>query len=82
MGLVSVDQFLLKSGTFTTSETAHNIKSRWRSIQTSIAETAEHIVAGAGELHLEIGLKDLQHDYAPVPLKISDPVVGYEDRPN
>ena len=26
----------------------------------SIEETGEHIVAGAGELHLEICLKDLQ----------------------
>jgi translation elongation factor EF-G len=29
-------------------------------VQISIEETGEHIVAGAGELHLEICLKDLQ----------------------
>lgn len=28
-----------------------------------IEETGEHIVAGAGELHLEICLKDLQDDF-------------------
>jgi len=36
-------------------------------------------VAGAGELHLEICLKDLQEDHAGVPLKVSDPVVGYRE---
>jgi elongation factor 2 len=48
-------------------------------VQAWIAETGEHIVAGAGELHLEICLKDLQEDHAGVPLKISDPVVGYRE---
>lgn len=28
-----------------------------------IEETGEHIIAGAGELHLEICLKDLQDDF-------------------
>ncbi|KAI0825004.1 eukaryotic translation elongation factor 2 [Trametes gibbosa] len=110
IGLVGIDQFLLKSGTLTTSETAHNMKVMKFSVspvvqvavevknaadlpklveglkrlsksdpcvQAWIADTGEHIVAGAGELHLEICLKDLQEDHAGVPLKISDPVVGY-----
>ncbi|KAH7914753.1 P-loop containing nucleoside triphosphate hydrolase protein [Hygrophoropsis aurantiaca] len=112
VGLVGIDQFLLKSGTLTTSETAHNMKVMKFSVspvvqvavevknaadlpklveglkrlsksdpcvQAWIAETGEHIVAGAGELHLEICLKDLQDDHAGVPLKISDPVVGYRE---
>ncbi|BGP54787.1 hypothetical protein JCM8202_003296 [Rhodotorula sphaerocarpa] len=112
VGLVGVDQFLLKSGTLTTSETAHNMRVMKFSVspvvqvavevknandlpklveglkrlsksdpcvQTWIAETGEHIVAGAGELHLEICLKDLVEDHAGVPLKISDPVVGYRE---
>ncbi|KAI0285485.1 P-loop containing nucleoside triphosphate hydrolase protein [Russula aff. rugulosa BPL654] len=112
VGLVGVDQFLLKTGTLTTSETAHNMKVMKFSVspvvqvavevknaadlpklveglkrlsksdpcvQAWIAETGEHIVAGAGELHLEICLKDLQDDHAGVPLKISDPVVGYRE---
>ncbi|KZT30923.1 P-loop containing nucleoside triphosphate hydrolase protein [Neolentinus lepideus HHB14362 ss-1] len=112
VGLVGVDQFLLKSGTLTSSETAHNMKVMKFSVspvvqvavevknaadlpklveglkrlsksdpcvQTSINESGEHIVAGAGELHLEICLKDLQEDHAGVPLKISDPVVGYRE---
>jgi elongation factor 2 len=112
VGLVGIDQFLLKSGTLTTSETAHNMRVMKFSVspvvqvavevknaadlpklveglkrlsksdpcvQAWIAETGEHIVAGAGELHLEICLKDLQDDHAGVPLKISDPVVGYRE---
>ncbi|KAG8960769.1 Elongation factor 2 [Tulasnella sp. 419] len=112
VGLVGVDQFLLKSGTLTTSETAHNMKVMKFSVspvvqvavevknaadlpklveglkrlsksdpcvQAWINETGEHIVAGAGELHLEICLKDLEEDHAGVPLKKSDPVVGYRE---
>ena len=112
LGLVGVDQFLLKSGTLTSSETAHNLKVMKFSVspvvqvavevknandlpklveglkrlsksdpcvQAWIAETGEHIVAGAGELHLEIVLKDLEEDHAQIPLKISDPVVGYRE---
>jgi elongation factor 2 len=112
IGLVGIDQFLLKSGTLTTSETAHNMRVMKFSVspvvqvavevknaadlpklveglkrlsksdpcvQTWIAETGEHIVAGAGELHLEICLKDLEEDHAGVPLKKSDPVVGYRE---
>ncbi|TFL06203.1 P-loop containing nucleoside triphosphate hydrolase protein [Pterulicium gracile] len=111
-GLVGIDQFLLKSGTLTTSETAHNMKVMRFSVspvvqvsvevknaadlpklveglkrlsksdpcvQAWISETGEHIVAGAGELHLEICLKDLEEDHAGIPLKISDPVVPYRE---
>jgi elongation factor 2 len=112
IGLVGIDQFLLKSGTLTTSETAHNLKVMKFSVSpvvrrsvevknandlpklveglkrlsksdpcvlTLISESGEHVVAGAGELHLEICLKDLEEDHAGVPLKISDPVVSYRE---
>jgi len=112
LGLVGIDQFLLKSGTLTTSETAHNLKVMkfsvspvvQRSVEvknaqdlpklveglkrlsksdpcvlTLINENGDHIVAGAGELHLEICLKDLEEDHAGVPLRISDPVVAYRE---
>ncbi|KAJ6444324.1 elongation factor 2 [Purpureocillium lavendulum] len=112
VGLVGIDQFLLKSGTLTTSDTAHNLKVMkfsvspvvQRSVQvknaqdlpklveglkrlsksdpcvlTMTSESGEHIVAGAGELHLEICLKDLEEDHAGVPLIISDPVVQYRE---
>ena len=112
LGLVGIDQFLLKSGTLTTSETAHNLKVMkfsvspvvQRSVEVknandlpklveglkrlsksdpcvlcTITESGEHVVAGAGELHLEICLKDLEEDHAGVPLRISDPVVAYRE---
>merc|ERR1711991_431335 len=97
VGLVGIDQYLLKTGTITTEETAHNFKVMKFSVSPvvrvavepknpselpklveglkrlsksdplvvcSINEsTGEHIVAGAGELHLEICLKDLQEDF-------------------
>jgi elongation factor 2 len=112
VGLVGVDQFLLKSGTLTTSETAHNMKVMKFSVspvvqvavecknasdlpklveglkrlsksdpcvKTMVGDNGEIIVAGAGELHLEICLNDLENDHAGVPLRKSDPVVGYRE---
>ena len=112
VGLVGIDQFLLKSGTLTTSETSHNLKVMkfsvspvvQRSVEvknaqdlpklveglkrlsksdpcvlTTISPSGEHVVAGAGELHLEICLKDLEEDHASIPLRISDPVVQYRE---
>jgi len=113
VGLVGVDQYLLKSGTITTSEEAHNIRVMKFSVspvvrvaveckhpsdlpklveglkrlsksdpmvQTSIEESGEHIIAGAGELHLEICLKDLKEEYCGgIELKTSDPVVSYRE---
>ena len=48
-------------------------------VQIIIEESGEHIVAGAGELHLEICLKDLEEDHAQIPIKKSDPVVSYRE---
>jgi len=48
-------------------------------VQCLIEESGEHIIAGAGELHLEICLKDLEEDHAQIPLKKSDPVVSYRE---
>jgi len=112
VGLVGVDQFLLKSGTLTTSETAHNMKVMKFSVSPVVqvavecknaadlpklveglkrlsksdpcvkiitGDNGEIIVAGAGELHLEICLNDLENDHAGVPLRKSDPVVGYRE---
>jgi len=47
-------------------------------VQTFTAATGEHIVAGAGELHLEICIKDLRDDFMKgAPLIINDPVVSF-----
>jgi elongation factor 2 len=111
-GLVGVDQYLVKTGTITTLETAHNLKVMKFSVspvvrvavecknpadlpklveglkrlsksdpmvQCTIEESGEHIIAGAGELHLEICLKDLEEDHAGIPIKKSDPVVSYRE---
>jgi elongation factor 2 len=112
VGLVGIDQYLLKSGTIATSETAHNLRVMKFSVspvvrvavepknpsdlpklveglkrlsksdpcvRCYIEESGEHIVAGAGELHLEICLKDLQEEFTGVDLKITDPVVSFRE---
>eukprot|EP00058_Branchiostoma_floridae_P010406 XP_002595894.1 hypothetical protein BRAFLDRAFT_128665 [Branchiostoma floridae] len=112
VGLVGVDQFLVKTGTLTTFQDAHNLRVMKFSVspvvrvavepknpselpklveglkrlaksdpmvQCIIEESGEHIVAGAGELHLEICLKDLEEDHAGIPIKKSDPVVSYRE---
>jgi elongation factor 2 len=43
------------------------------------AESGENIVAGCGELHVEICLKDLEEEYAKCPLKKGEPVVTYRE---
>jgi elongation factor 2 len=47
-------------------------------VQCFTAPTGEHIVAGAGELHLEICMKDLRDDFMKgAPIKIGRPVVSF-----
>ena len=49
-------------------------------VQCSMEESGEHIVAGCGELHIEICLKDLAEDFMNgAPIVISDPVVSYRE---
>ncbi|KAG9325872.1 hypothetical protein KVV02_006866 [Mortierella alpina] len=112
VGLVGIDQFLLKSGTITTSDAAHNLKVMKFSVSPVVqiavecknaadlpklveglkrlsksdpcvlcftSDNGEHIVAGSGELHLEICLKDLEEDHAQIPIRKSDPVVPYKE---
>ena len=111
IALVGIDQYLVKSGTITTSEVAHNFKIMKFSVSPVVRvavepknpselpklveglrrlaksdpcvqcyneESGEHIVAGAGELHLEICLKDLE-EFCGIPLNTSDPVVSYRE---
>merc|ERR1712178_438141 len=113
VGIVGVDQYILKTGTITDQETAHNIKVMKYSVspvvqqsvrpknpsdlpklveglkrlsksdpivQCSTSESGEHIVAGAGELHLEICLKDLEEDFMKgTPIVKGDPVVSFRE---
>jgi len=49
-------------------------------VQCSIEESGEHIVAGAGELHLEICIKDLQEEFmGGAEIKVSEPVVSFRE---
>ena len=45
----------------------------------STEESGEHTIAGCGELHVEICLKDLEEEYAKCPLKNGNPVVSYKE---
>ncbi|XP_022039618.1 elongation factor 2 [Helianthus annuus] len=46
----------------------------------TIEESGEHIIAGAGELHLEICLKDLQEDFmGGAEIVVADPVVSFRE---
>merc|ERR1719228_293764 len=47
-------------------------------VQCITSRTGEHIIAGAGELHLEICLKDLREDFMKgAPIKVGKPVVTF-----
>lgn len=49
-------------------------------VQCSMTEGGEHIIAGAGELHLEICLKDLQEDFMNgAEISVSEPVVSFSE---
>jgi len=49
-------------------------------VQCSIEESGEHIVAGAGELHLEICIKDLCEEFmGGAPITVSEPVVSFRE---
>merc|ERR1712147_27832 len=112
-GLVGVDQYLLKSGTISTHDEAHCIKTMKFSVSPVVRcavepkkaqdlpklveglkrlsksdplvlcyteESGEHIIAGAGELHLGICLKDLVEDFmGGTPINQTDPVVSYRE---
>jgi len=112
VALVGVDQYLIKQGTITSAEDAHNIKVMKYSVspvvrvavdvvnandlpklveglkklsksdplvQCITEESGEHIIAGCGELHVEICLNDLINEYARCEIKKGDPVVTYKE---
>merc|ERR1719269_164635 len=112
VALVGVDQYILKSGTITDIEDAHNIAQMKYSVSPVVKiavkpkdgkdlpklveglkklsksdplvvctteESGEHVIAGCGELHVEICLKDLRDEYAQCDFIMSDPVVSYRE---
>ena len=107
-GIVGIDQFIVKSATLTTDESAHNLRVMKFSVSPVVnvavspvnaadipklveglkrlsksepgivvkrSPAGEHIISGAGELQLEIALKDLEEDHARIPIKKSNPIV-------
>lgn len=113
VGLVGVDQYLLKAGTITDHEDCHPIISMKYSVSPvvrtavdvvnpqdlpklmeglkrlsksdplvvcSTTATGEHVIAAAGELHLEICIKDLRDDFMKgAPIKVLDPIVSFNE---
>merc|ERR1711988_2044481 len=112
VALVGVDGYILKSGTISTFEDAHNITAMKYSVSPVVKvavkpkdgkdlpklveglkklsktdplvvctteESGEHVIAGCGELHVEICLKDLREEYAQCDFVMSDPVVSYRE---
>jgi len=112
VGLVGVDQYLIKTGTISDHDDAHTIRTMKYSVSPVVRvavsaknpadlpklvdglkklaksdplvvctyeESGENIIAGCGELHIEICLKDLEDDYAQCPIVKSDPIVSYRE---
>merc|ERR550514_1821857 len=112
VALVGVDAFIVKTGTITDIEDAHNIADMKYSVSPVVKvavrpkdgkdlpklveglkklsksdplvvctteESGEHVIAGCGELHVEICLKDLREEYAQCDFTVSDPVVSYRE---
>merc|ERR1719155_227391 len=112
VALVGIDAYILKSGTITTIEDAHNITPMKYSVSPVVKvavkpkdgkdlpklveglkklsksdplvvctteESGEHVIAGCGELHVEICLKDLREEYAQCDFVMRDPVVSYRE---
>lgn len=110
VGLVGVDQYLLKTGTISDNVAAHTIRNMKYSVspvvrvavrpknaadlpklveglkklsksdplvQCTTSESGEHIIAGCGELHIEICLNDLQNEFTNIELIKTDPIVTY-----
>jgi elongation factor 2 len=48
-------------------------------VQVTTEESGEHIIAGCGELHVEICIHDLVEEYAKIEIIQSDPVVSYKE---
>ena len=47
------------------------------SVEVTVQETGEHVLAGAGEVHLLRCLDDLKKDYSKVELNVSEPIVPF-----
>jgi ribosome assembly protein 1 len=48
-------------------------------VEVYVQETGEHVIAAAGELHLERCLRDLTEVFAPIQLEVSSPIVSFKE---
>lgn len=48
-------------------------------VEVSVSATGEHVLAAAGEVHLERCVKDLKERFAKVSLEVSPPLVSYKE---
>ncbi|XP_073133992.1 uncharacterized protein [Henckelia pumila] len=48
-------------------------------VEVSVSATGEHVLAAAGEVHLERCIKDLKERFAKVSLEVSPPLVSYKE---
>jgi ribosome assembly protein 1 len=48
-------------------------------VEVSLMETGEHVIAAAGEVHLERCISDLRERFARVELKVSPPLVSFRE---
>jgi len=113
VGLVGIDQYLLKSGTISSSKDTYPFKTMKFSVaavvrvavepkrvedlpklveglkrlsksdpllRCSRAKTGEHVISSAGELHLQVCLKDLQEQFLKgAEINVSDPIVSFAE---
>lgn len=112
VGLVGIDDYIMKQATLSDYDQAHCIRVMKYSVSPVVRvavdvknpsdlpklvaglrklaksdplvvctteESGEHIIAGCGELHVEICLKDLEEEYAKCELKKGNPVVSYRE---
>jgi elongation factor 2 len=111
IALAGIDKMLLKSGTISSYELAHTIRSMKFSVSAVVrvavqpenpadlgkfleglkrlsrsdqlvqcqVDKGQYVVCGAGELHLEVCLRDLETKYARVPIRRSEPTVQYKE---
>ena len=112
VALVGIDKYIVKTGTISDTEEAHNIRVMKYSVSPVVRvavqptnptdmlkfieglsklskvdslvqvykeDTGQFIIAGCGELHIEICLNDLEKEYAKVSIKTSEPIVTYKE---
>ena len=48
-------------------------------VEVSLTETGEHVVAAAGEVHLERCVADLRERFAKVPIRVSPPIISFRE---